>query len=414
MKLDSQSSFGTSDIHHNAGFSPVDPYDTCATSDKIRFKPSYADNSHLVNHTGGMANNLPMSQFPTFSTNGPLSAEPSANATTAMKRSISTDTNHSMSSIASFHSQPSPTKATRKIAPKASETGLPMTRQSPSGYKVIRTRSADGTVKEVMPIAKATYVRPQHEKIKCSYCDEKPDGFRGEHELRRHTERAHTELRKAFVCKDISHDGQFLAKCKACTSRKRYNAYYNAAAHLRRVHFNPKPKGGRKGKAKPTETRGGKGGGDSPAMEICRMWMEEIEETVYPDTLPYDDTEVDIEEAKPAALSRLPQPRSDRRARANTVAADYASALSLDISTATDQFNAVPPISFSASAQHSAYGSMSVHLSQPSQLSDSVLDLSHDVSMHEAAGNAGSDMSLVSNPQFDDGLEELFSSYEWS
>ncbi|KAG7118476.1 hypothetical protein HYQ44_005619 [Verticillium longisporum] len=57
-----------------------------------------------------------------------------------------------------------------------------------------------------------------------------------------------------------------LAKCKACVTQKRYGAYYNAAAHLRRAHFNPH--------------RGGKASGDWPPMTILKDWMKEIRQSV--------------------------------------------------------------------------------------------------------------------------------------
>jgi hypothetical protein len=55
---------------------------------------------------------------------------------------------------------------------------------------------------------------------------------------------------------------------------------YNAAAHLRRAHFHPRPRGRRN---KGDEKRGGKGGGDHPAMDYLRRhWMSEI--TISEDT----------------------------------------------------------------------------------------------------------------------------------
>lgn len=69
-----------------------------------------------------------------------------------------------------------------------------------------------------------------------------------------------------------------LSKCKACNQKKKYNAYYNAAAHLRRAHFNPKPKSrGKSAKKEDTEKRGGKGGGELPLMNELKPWMQDVE-----------------------------------------------------------------------------------------------------------------------------------------
>lgn len=73
-----------------------------------------------------------------------------------------------------------------------------------------------------------------------------------------------------------------LKKCKACNSqKKKYGAYYNAAAHLRRAHFRPKTTKGRAktSKADNTQKRGGTAGGDWPSMAELKYWMMEVEET---------------------------------------------------------------------------------------------------------------------------------------
>ncbi|EKV06396.1 hypothetical protein PDIG_77630 [Penicillium digitatum PHI26] len=140
-----------------------------------------------------------------------------------------------------------------------------------------RISSADGTTKEVAAIPKASVRRPPRPKTYCRMCTDHPDGFHGEHELRRHFERVHSSIRTVWVCDDISPGKYFLANCKACRNGKRYGANYNAAAHLRRTHFNPCERG-RGGRGKDSEKRGGKGGGNQPSMEILKYWMFAAEE----------------------------------------------------------------------------------------------------------------------------------------
>ena len=125
------------------------------------------------------------------------------------------------------------------------------------------------------------YVRPAHPRVYCPECTECHDGFRGDHELRRHMEREHAPTKKMWVIKDISEDKQFLSKCKACTSGKKYGQDYNAAAHLRRQHFNPQSGERRKrhqgsDQEQPSPTQKF----TPPDMATLRNWMEEIEVTV--------------------------------------------------------------------------------------------------------------------------------------
>ena len=160
-------------------------------------------------------------------------------------------------------------QSSRRIAPKEECRG------ASSRHQMLRLRSQDGSSKDVGVITKQPYVRPTHPKTYCDRCTEHPQGFRGEHELRRHQERAHATVRKVWICVDNSPDKKFLANCKHCRNHKQYNAYYNAAAHLRRAHFNPR-KRGRKGKH--DEKRGGIGGGDKPPMEeLKQYWMRELD-----------------------------------------------------------------------------------------------------------------------------------------
>ncbi|EPS31595.1 hypothetical protein PDE_06550 [Penicillium oxalicum 114-2] len=168
----------------------------------------------------------------------------------------------------------------RPIAPKRESKENVQVQPSPSDpTRMIRISSADGTTKEVAAIPKASVHRPPRPKTHCHLCNDQPEGFHGEHELRRHIDRVHAQVRKVWVCVDISPDKSFLANCKACRNGKRYGANYNAAAHLRRTHFNPCQRG-RGGRGKDSEKRGGKGGGNHPPMEVLKLWMREtIERT---------------------------------------------------------------------------------------------------------------------------------------
>lgn len=177
-------------------------------------------------------------------------------------------------------------------------------------------------------VTKAKYERPKHPKVKCGQCEEYPDGFRGEHELRRHTEAKHGSTVKKFICVDPAVMGMKtdfkpftpLDKCKHCRGGKEYGAYYNAAAHLRRAHFCKKlprakgPKSGNSNDAETSERRGGKGGGDWPPMTELKKWMEEKsvsmneQETLDSGTVDEDEMQTYDEayDAPPAPAYNMP------------------------------------------------------------------------------------------------------------
>ena len=119
---------------------------------------------------------------------------------------------------------------------------------------------------------RSSYHRPPVRRVYCTKCNEYPEGFRGEHELRRHNDAKHAALVKRWVCTEPQEPPGSplpvipLTKCKACVTQKRYGAYYNAAAHLRRAHFNPH--------------RGGKASGDWPPMTILKDWMREVRQSI--------------------------------------------------------------------------------------------------------------------------------------
>ena len=163
----------------------------------------------------------------------------------------------------------------RPIAPKmdrygdASSTGADVPEP-----KIIAVQAEDGTVKHKAEISRQVRQPQQRKTTFCSFCNDQPQGFHGDHELRRHIDRHHSQIRKVWICKDASADGAFLSNCKACRNGKTYGANYNAAAHLRRAHFNP-CKNRRGGRGKKSENRGGMGGGNWPPMEELKNWMYE-------------------------------------------------------------------------------------------------------------------------------------------
>lgn len=364
------------------------------------------DRSHFV---GGMVEDLnpQSSALPLVSPSFPLSSKFAD--VTSMKRSSSTETNASAQSRLSRRSQEQGILSSRPLAPKI-HNGESMSRESSSSeHPLIRMISEDGSAKEVVSIPKAAYVRPPHDKVMCTLCDDHPQGFRGEHELRRHTERKHSPVHKAWICQDISIDQKFLASCKKCTSGKKYNAYYNAAAHLRRTHFNPKQKGGKGGKVLPKEKRGGIGGGSQPSMETLKLWMVETEEFVLENMPPRNDDEKDEEEEEEDTNSNVPDDNAEEAYAHASLEPSMAPIPSLDNPHAnhlTDitLYSSSNPLQ---SSQHrdSTSLQLSTSAANPADLFDLSLDTSS--SMHANGHEMFFDMSpFADNPDLAFGLDQ--------
>lgn len=225
---------------------------------------------------------------PSLSTSGPPTVPFQATLPSSLSSTETSNTNTS-APAESDHINPAVSSRTarraqaislgaRPLAPKQeSQQTAVVTTDSSDPHHMVRISSADGTTKKVAAIPKASVQRPPRLKTYCHLCNDHPDGFHGDHELRRHIDRVHAAVRKVWVCVDISPNQNFLANCKACRNGKKYGANYNAAAHLRRTHFNPCQRG-RGGRGKDSEKRGGKGGGNQPSMEVLKHWMMETQE----------------------------------------------------------------------------------------------------------------------------------------
>jgi hypothetical protein len=281
-------------------------------------RSSNEEQSHLLKGTGGASHDSQFSHS-YFTAEEVAQCHPSTLSGEKMEKSTSNESTSSTSSSSSRSKErlkaQIQTAASRPLAPKCDSDENAMS-LSKSSQSMSRFGTRDGSQEEAVMV-KPTYQRPKHDRVHCNECEDHPDGFRGEHELRRHQERQHKRMVKKWVCMqphgpDHPKPIQPLSRCKACTQqRKKYNAYYNAAAHLRRAHFRPKAKGrGKSSKVDEADKRGGKAGGDWPPMSELKHWMIEVEERAidYASTgSQQDEAEVsedeDIEDMSPSTMS---------------------------------------------------------------------------------------------------------------
>lgn len=161
--------------------------------------------------------------------------------------------------------------------------GLMLSKSTIGVSEGTRRRAVSIADSDIASVSQSTHLKLRPERVYCKQCEEHPDGFRGEHELRRHQDRAHRTMVKKWICVEPVGDHPQphlpLSQCQPCVIQKKYGAYYNAAAHLRRTHFKPKTKrAGRNSKVDDGDKRGGKAGGDWPPMSELKQWMKEIEE----------------------------------------------------------------------------------------------------------------------------------------
>lgn len=268
-------------INSNTSYSELSPVDhvydqftpTSSSPCHIR-RSSSEEQKQLLAGTGGASHDSQFSHsLPHSQDSGSFGAK--------MEKSDSNESNSSSSSRSKLRLKIQNENAlSRPLAPRGGD-GNAMSRSN-SSQSMLRSDSKDGQDK--VAISKPTYQRPKHDRVYCKQCESHPEGFRGEHELRRHQDREHKKFIKKFICVQPTGEGRLkpilpLSKCKACGQlQRKYGAYYNAAAHLRRAHFKPKASKGRgKGLKDVEEKRGGKGGGDWPSMTELKHWMKEVE-----------------------------------------------------------------------------------------------------------------------------------------
>lgn len=280
MRFNSNASFSTDVNHDQTMYDQVNQF----PSSRHTRRSSDEEQSKLLAGTGGASHESQISHSFSIPSSG-FSGEKMEKSQSA--ESTSSSLSSSARSVKRLQDQIRLADA-RPLMPKGGNDDHAMSRDN-SSQSMARIESSNGSQDNKVAITKpTTYQRPKHDRVFCKQCENHSEGFRGEHELRRHQDREHKSTVKKWMCIEPADGANHpkpvvpLSKCKACyNQKKKYGAYYNAAAHLRRAHFKPKAKGrGKTSKADDAEKRGGKGGGDWPQMSELKYWMKEVEEQV--------------------------------------------------------------------------------------------------------------------------------------
>lgn len=164
-----------------------------------------------------------------------------------------------------------------------------------------------------------------------------------------------------WMCVDPTKEMK-LSQCKKCREGKKYGAYYNAAAHLRRTHFNKRPRGARNRVGKAVEKRGGKYGGEVPSMEHLKRYLKEVDDYV-PSASDAENMLVDCAPSAPPIPDVLSNPASF-----NACSADFGALDGFDpFNAAVLPYHALTATALSA---HHSPGSQSTWVTDPSTASE--------------------------------------------
>lgn len=351
-------------------------------------------------HTGSSGDNSPLGKRPYCSEDAliavgsslapPYAHQYAASAPTdALLASSDMERSISSASMASTRSNSSLKARAKDTLKQQCQRALnaPL-KPKPSVEKDAKESQANAKKDGKTAITKTKYVRPKQPKVYCDQCEEHKDGFRGEHELRRHRDAKHQTTVKKWICVDPAAYGiaigipavNPLSKCKACKAQKKYGAYYNAAAHLRRTHFKEKPSRqknkGNNNNRSDEDKRGGKGGGDWPPMTELKNWMKEIWVSKF-ESDDEEDAEEDmghVADTEPGAMDSYPGEFNMTHKMAGNVFAEVVDYSNLIVNTDVAYMNGMPL----SSADFNFNNAMSPATMSPNFSSDMSTLLPHD------------------------------------